>query len=142
MKPRWPCEEESRPALAQALMGSQHDSGSSRGWMMSDHLRGELGSVASRDNPAVVSDSPAAGPPTLHRTGSHAQMIRPEDAGWSSAGLRIVTLAAAVPVTIDTADSEAFVLPLSGSVRVEVAGAEVFQLAGRDSVFTQVSDFA
>jgi 5-deoxy-glucuronate isomerase len=48
---------------------------------------------------------------------------------------------------MDTADSEIFVLPLAGSVTVEVADADgrpeqKFELTGRSSVFARVTDFA
>jgi 5-deoxy-glucuronate isomerase len=72
--------------------------------------------------------------------------LRPEDAGWNYAGLRILQLAADTPVTLDSGDSELFVLPLAGGVAVEVfdqtgAFEQRFTLAGRPSVFTHVSDF-
>ena len=62
------------------------------------------------------------------------------------AGLQLLTLDAGSPAVIDTGDREMFVLPLSGSVGLDVATADgepevAFELAGRTSVFTEVSDF-
>jgi 5-deoxy-glucuronate isomerase len=68
-------------------------------------------------------------------------VITPESAGWRHGGLRIVALAPGVPQRMHTGDVELFVLPLAGGVTVQV-GAESFELAGRDSVFTAVTDFA
>ena len=68
--------------------------------------------------------------------------ITPEDAGWSWAGLTVLSLAAGRPTTLNTGPAEVFVLPLAGSLRVEVDAAETFDLTGRASVFTRVSDFA
>ncbi len=71
--------------------------------------------------------------------------ITPEDAGWDWTGLRVIALAAGMPITVSTGDSEIFVLPLAGSLSVEVTDssgeAETFELAGRESVFTAVTDF-
>ncbi|GAB0105914.1 5-deoxy-glucuronate isomerase [Nocardia sp. JMUB6875] len=68
-------------------------------------------------------------------------LLTPEDAGWSFTGLRVLRLAAGERRTIGTGEFEAFVLPLAGSCTVRVDGM-VFELAGRDSVFTRVTDFA
>ena len=62
------------------------------------------------------------------------------------AGLQVLTLDPGSPAVIDTGDREMFVLPLSGSVGLDVATADgepevAFELAGRTSVFTEVSDF-
>jgi 5-deoxy-glucuronate isomerase len=78
-------------------------------------------------------------------------LITPEDAGWDWCGIQVVRLAPGVPRTVRTGPSEVFVLPLSGSLEVSIAphgptGAgdveATYELAGRESVFTQVSDFA
>jgi 5-deoxy-glucuronate isomerase len=80
-------------------------------------------------------------------------LLSPGDAGWAFTGLRVLTLAPAVTVTVDTGDSEVFVLPLAGSVDVGVGPAApegagpgedeaAFHLAGRDSVFTAATDVA
>ncbi len=75
----------------------------------------------------------AAGPWTLE--------VTPKAAGWDHSSLRILDLAAGDAHEFDTGEDEAIVLPLSGGCTVECDG-EVFELAGRDSVFTQISDFA
>ena len=98
---------------------------------------------------------------TLHRPlGSAAGpdqgdlvLLTPDDAGWQWSGLRVIRLDPGVARTVRTGDSEAFVLPLSGSLRLEVTAAApdsatageveaVFELAGRSSVFDRVTDFA
>jgi len=66
--------------------------------------------------------------------------VTPESAGWAFTGLQVRRLAPGLPLTLRTAESELFVLPLAGSLRVEVAG-EVFELQGRESVFGRVTDF-
>lgn len=70
-----------------------------------------------------------------------------EDAGWAWTGIEVLRLAAGEPVSVETGDRELFVLPLAGGLRVTVndaAGAELaaYDLTGRDSVFTRVTDFA
>ena len=67
--------------------------------------------------------------------------LGPAEAGWTYTGLRVLVLAAGESRTIDTGEFEAFVLPLAGGCAVEVDG-ERFELTGRDSVFTRVTDFA
>lgn len=67
--------------------------------------------------------------------------LGPEDAGWTYTGLRVLTIAPGAARTVSTGEFEAFVLPLSGGLTVAVDGA-VFELTGRDSVFTRVTDFA
>jgi 5-deoxy-glucuronate isomerase len=79
--------------------------------------------------------------------GADLVSLSADDAGWRWTGLRVLSLAAGVARTVRTGDSEVFVLPLAGSLRVEVTseaggGAETFVLEGRDSVFTRVTDFA
>ena len=72
--------------------------------------------------------------------------LTPESAGWAWTGLRVLRLAPGDPATVTTGDAEAFVLPLSGSLVVEVTQDGQppvgFELTGRDSVFTRVTDFA
>jgi 5-deoxy-glucuronate isomerase len=68
-------------------------------------------------------------------------LITPGIAGWSFAGLRVVSVLPGESRTIETGDSEALVLPLSGSCVLRCEG-KVFALAGRRSVFDRVSDFA
>lgn len=84
---------------------------------------------------------------TLHRphgtlsTPTEAVHLMPEDAGWTYTGLRVLRIEAGWVHTIETGEFEAFVLPLSGSLTVEVDD-ERYELQGRDSVFTRVTDFA
>lgn len=67
--------------------------------------------------------------------------LTPDSAGWNYSGLRVLSLAAGESRVVRTGEYEAFVLPLSGACTVRVDG-QVFALAGRDSVFTRVTDFA
>jgi 5-deoxy-glucuronate isomerase len=71
----------------------------------------------------------------------NALEITPQLAGWQYCGLRIVRLAAGEECRMESGDSELFVVPLSGSVEVN-ADDEKFHLAGRESVFGGVTDFA
>jgi len=73
--------------------------------------------------------------------------LTPGDAGWDWTGLSVLRLHAGEPRVVRMGGSEAFVLPLAGSLAVEVTGeyagsVATFALAGRESVFTAVSDFA
>lgn len=67
--------------------------------------------------------------------------VSPADAGWTYAGLRVVHLAAGETYTHRTEGDELVVLPLEGSARVR-CGEATFDLRGRPSVFSGVSDFA
>ncbi|ASF12507.1 5-deoxy-glucuronate isomerase [Nocardia brasiliensis NBRC 14402] len=83
----------------------------------------------------------------LHRpagtlgAGNDPVFLAPQDAGWNYTGLRVLTLAPGQTRVLRTGEFEAFVLPLSGSCTVQVDDM-TFELAGRDSVFTRVTDFA
>jgi 5-deoxy-glucuronate isomerase len=72
--------------------------------------------------------------------------LTPEGVGWEWAGLRVIRLEPGVPVSVLTGEAEAFVLPLAGSVQLEVSVTgdveATFDLAGRTSVFDRVTDFA
>lgn len=75
--------------------------------------------------------------------------VTPEEAGWEWTGLRVLRLAPGRPVTVATGGSEVFLLPLRGSLTVEVSSAVErgpsearFALEGRTSVFSAVTDFA
>jgi 5-deoxy-glucuronate isomerase len=77
-----------------------------------------------------------------HSVDSGVQLeITPETAGWGWSGLRVVALRPGESFTFETAESEVIVLPLSGSFTV-ASGDEERALAGRESVFSAVSDFA
>lgn len=84
--------------------------------------------------------------PTLADDPHHVVRLTPEGAGWTWTGLEVLRLDAGQTVTVETGPSECFVLPLSGSLAVEVSWTEgapaKFDLAGRQSVFTSASDFA
>ncbi|MCK7625374.1 5-deoxy-glucuronate isomerase [Streptomyces sp. RS10V-4] len=81
--------------------------------------------------------------------GPYALDIAPERAGWGYSSLRVLDLAPGADHTFATGGSEWIVLPLAGgcTVRAEpdgpgTGGAAVFELAGRESVFSGVTDFA
>ena len=72
--------------------------------------------------------------------------ITPEDAGWDWTGLRVLRLGPGETTTGRTGGSEVFVLPLAGGLTVAVAneagaGLASYDVRGRDSVFTRVTDF-
>ena len=66
--------------------------------------------------------------------------ISAADAGWDFSGLRVAVLAAGESVRLETGGTELLVLPLAGGCRIE-AGDRSYDLAGRDSVFTQITDY-
>jgi 5-deoxy-glucuronate isomerase len=66
--------------------------------------------------------------------------IDPESARWTYSSLRAATLAPGASVTFATGQSEWIVLPLAGSFVVTCAN-DTFELEGRHSVFSRVSDF-
>ena len=75
----------------------------------------------------------AAGDPVL---------VTPESAGWQRCGLRVVRLAPGAARVLASGVEELAVLPLSGAgCTVEVEGRR-FELAGRESVFARISDWA
>ena len=80
-------------------------------------------------------------PAGVDAAGSDSVVITPELAGWTYSGLRVFGLAPDESRTITTGANEMAVLPLNGSCTVEVDGHR-FDLDGRDSVFSRVSDFA
>jgi 5-deoxy-glucuronate isomerase len=82
----------------------------------------------------------------LHPKGSladeeHLVRLTPEQAGWDYSGLRVVSLRAGQRREFSTADDEVLVVPLTGGAQVQCDG-DVFDLQGRRSVFTRVTDFA
>jgi 5-deoxy-glucuronate isomerase len=66
--------------------------------------------------------------------------VTPEQAGWTYSGLKVLTLAPGQSHTWSTGEDELLVLPLSGSATVSCDGT-TFELQGRRSVFSRVSDF-
>jgi 5-deoxy-glucuronate isomerase len=73
--------------------------------------------------------------------GNDPVRLSPDSAGWNLTGLRVLKLAPGEVRIVHTGVFEAFVLPLAGACTVRVDGL-VFELAGRESVFTRVTDFA
>ncbi len=67
--------------------------------------------------------------------------IGPLEAGWDHTGLCVLTLAPGESRVITGREFEWLVLPLSGQVRVECAGALVF-LFGREGPFSGTTDYA
>ena len=75
------------------------------------------------------------------RSGDADVLVTPETAGWDYSGMQVVTLRAGSPVTIDLAQEEAVVVPLSArDVEVRIDGAELV-LRGRTGVFDAVTDW-
>ena len=73
--------------------------------------------------------------------GAFELVVTPKTAGWEYSSLRVLALEPGGSATFDTGEDETIVLPLSGSCVVECDG-ERFDLAGRRSVFSRVTDFA
>lgn len=73
--------------------------------------------------------------------GPFSLVITPENAGWAYSSLRVLELAPGQTHSFATGEDEMVVLPLSGGCRVTCDG-ESFEVTGRRSVFTRVSDFA
>ncbi|MGW8557079.1 5-deoxy-glucuronate isomerase [Streptomyces tubercidicus] len=74
--------------------------------------------------------------------GPYALDIDPERAGWGYSSLRVLELPPGGRHSFATGASEWIVLPLSGGCTVRTEGGESFELAGRESVFSGVTDFA
>ncbi|MFJ5674962.1 5-deoxy-glucuronate isomerase [Streptomyces sp. NPDC093097] len=76
--------------------------------------------------------------------GPYVLDVSPERAGWGYSSLRILELPSGGDHSFATGDSEWIVLPLSGGCTVQVDGPKEarFELAGRESVFSGVTDFA
>lgn len=73
--------------------------------------------------------------------GTNPVHITPDQAGWTYAGLHIVSLEPGETRTIELAGVESAVVPLEGECAVDAAGIE-FELAGRESVFDGIPDVA
>jgi 5-deoxy-glucuronate isomerase len=86
----------------------------------------------SRD-PYVPAGSSAEAPYTVR--------IDPRVAGWVYTALRVLELGPGGSHSFATGESEWIVLPLTGGCTVHTEG-EFFELRGRESVFSGVSDFA
>ena len=73
--------------------------------------------------------------------GAWALRVTPEQAGWAYSGLRVLELGPGDAHSFASGTDELLVLPLEGACVVECESRR-FELAGRDGVFTAVSDFA
>lgn len=74
--------------------------------------------------------------------GDDPLLVTPEAAGWQRSGLRVVRLAPGTSRVLASGTDEIAVLPLSGGgCTVEVEGRR-FELAGRESVFARITDWA
>jgi len=73
--------------------------------------------------------------------GTFELVITPESAGWGYSSLRVLNLPAGGSAEFETGQDEMVLLPMSGSCTVATEG-EKFELAGRRSVFSRVTDFA
>lgn len=73
--------------------------------------------------------------------GPFSLVITPATAGWSHSSLRVLELPAGGSATFGTGDDEMAVLPLAGGCTVDCDG-ERFEVTGRASVFSRVTDFA
>jgi 5-deoxy-glucuronate isomerase len=73
--------------------------------------------------------------------GPFSLVVTPESAAWEYSSLRVLELAPGGSVTFPTGPDEMVVLPLSGGCQVSCDG-ETFEITGRRSVFSRVSDFA
>ena len=73
--------------------------------------------------------------------GPWALRLTPEQAGWAYCGLRVLELPPGASSSFASGGEELLVLPLEGGCVVECESHR-FELAGRDSVFAAVTDFA
>ncbi|MFV1989803.1 MAG: 5-deoxy-glucuronate isomerase [Acidimicrobiales bacterium] len=90
--------------------------------------------------------------PTLHypagtlATAEDKLLLTQARAGWTHTGLRVIQLDAGETRTIATGNTELVILPLSGgavsvTVKPDDAMSEDFELEGRTTVFSRVTDF-
>jgi 5-deoxy-glucuronate isomerase len=78
---------------------------------------------------------------SLARGNNHLVDLSPQRAGWQFSGLQVLRLAPGEPHELELEGIEAAVLPLGGSVTVEVDGQRL-ELGGRADVFERVTDWA
>ena len=99
---------------------------------------GASAAIATTLSPVVRRGATADGPFSL--------VITPESAGWGYCSLRILELPAGGSATFDTGEDETCVLPLSGGCTVTCVDGDgvesEFEITGRASVFSRVTDFA
>ena len=74
-------------------------------------------------------------------SGGYDLEVTPESAGWGYSSLRVLSLPAAGSHSLDTGPDEMILVPLQGSVTVEVDGTAL-HLDGRAGVFAGPTDFA
>lgn len=85
-------------------------------------------------------------PNGLLATKEHSLHLSQAEAGWTYTGLQVFTLQAGESRTIETGDCEVTLLPLSGGrstveVNPEAGMGAFFELEGRATVFSRVTDF-
>jgi 5-deoxy-glucuronate isomerase len=73
--------------------------------------------------------------------GAFSLVVTPEQAGWAYSGLRVLELDPGAAHSFQSGGEELLVLPLAGSCTVECESRRL-ELAGREGVFTGVTDFA
>ncbi|HET8915415.1 MAG TPA: 5-deoxy-glucuronate isomerase, partial [Propionibacteriaceae bacterium] len=74
-------------------------------------------------------------------SGPYELEVTPESAGWGYSSLKIISLQPGGTHLFDTGSDELIVLPLNGSVAVEVDDTHC-ELDGRESVFAGPTDLA
>ncbi len=72
--------------------------------------------------------------------GPYDTVITTARAGWEYCMLRVAALGAGDEIEVETGETELLVLPLSGAAHVTIDGA-TYELAGRESVFTDITDY-
>lgn len=98
-----------------------------------------LGSAASGDfTVAITPTALATSADVAARTATSADAVE----GWEHTSLRVADLPAGGTVTHDTGAEEVVVVPLAGSVTIDIDGADSILLDGRASVFDGPSDTA
>jgi 5-deoxy-glucuronate isomerase len=80
-------------------------------------------------------------PAGMTAAGGFSLHLTPEQAGWGYSGLRVAELNAGASTVVETGEDEVIVLPLAGGCTAEIDGRQ-FELRGRESVFSGVTDFA
>ncbi|MER6910745.1 5-deoxy-glucuronate isomerase [Streptomyces sp. NPDC000594] len=120
--------------------------------------------MSTHHTPAAATGGAGHLPAGSAADGPYAVRVDPRHAGWTHSALRVLELAPGAGHSLDTGDSEWIVLPLNGGCAVTVtvdgateaaggtvtdgatdgatAGGITFELLGRESVFSGVTDFA
>lgn len=112
-----------------------------------------LGSAASGDFTVAILPTPAPAPtaapaPTPPVASADAVALAAESAdareavAWQHTSLRVAELELGALLTHETRDEEMVVVPLVGSVTIDIEGSEAITLGGRASVFDGPSDTA